>query len=122
MDNTVSVNTPVWARGFAFYIYSALLGIFGALGFYCMAWQLAMSMFHESAQHPYMNPFSISAGLLSLLICIAIFVFYLFCLQELRKKIHILFHFITLVLSFGLGIGMWEALHSVVSAFIALHQ
>lgn len=68
------------------YICSALYGIFGSLGLHCLVFWYAMAVFNESHKYPYLTPFSISAGFVSLIICISAFVYNINCLIKEKNK------------------------------------
>ena len=53
-------------------IFGAAYGIFGALGFFCLANWFPMALFGEYRKYPNLYPFCIIAGTVSLVLCIGL--------------------------------------------------
>ena len=53
-------------------IFGAAYGIFGALGFFCLANWFPMAIFGERHRYPDLYPFCIIAGTVSLVLCIGL--------------------------------------------------
>ena len=109
---------PFWGKNFIFYIYSVLLGIFGALGFYCAIMFVAIEAFNEVGRSPIAYPFSITAGFMSLFICIGIFTAYVANFKYMKKRVQVIFHLLTVLAVFVGGVLMWSFLHTVISEII----
>lgn len=52
------------------YLVALIYSIFGSLGFYCIFNWYCIIAFNEISKHPYLYPFSIIVGLISIIICI----------------------------------------------------
>lgn len=118
MTAELNEKIPFWGKNFIFYVYSAMLGIFGALGFYCLIMFWAIGALGEAGESPIAYPFSVLAGLLSLHICIGIFVLYAANFKYMQKRFQVIFHLLTVLAVFVGGVFMWSFLHSVVSSII----
>ena len=118
MNAELNEKIPFWGKNFIFYIYSAMLGIFGALGFYCMIMFMAICAFNEVSRSPIAYPFSVTAGFMSLFICIGIFTIYVANFKYMRKRFQVIFHLLTVAAVFVGGFVMWKFLHSVISSII----
>lgn len=109
---------PFWGKNFIFYIYSVMLGVFGALGFYCAIMFMAITAFNEAGRSPIAYPFSVLAGFASLLICIGIFTAYVANFKFMRKRIQVILHLLILLAVFIGGVFTWSFLHTVISEII----
>lgn len=109
---------PFWGKNFIFYVYSAMLGIFGALGFYCAIMFIAITAFNEAGRSPIAYPFSVLAGFSSLFICIGIITAYAKNFKYLRKRFQLVFHLLILLAVFVGGVFTWSFLHTVISEII----
>ena len=118
MNAELNGKVPFWGKNYIFYVYSAMLGIFGALGFYCAIMFIAINAFNEAGRSPIAYPFSVLAGFLSLLICIGIFTAYVANFKFMRKRSQIIFHLLTVLAVFVGGVLMWSFLHTVISEII----
>ena len=118
MKTELNNKIPFWGKNFIFYIYSALLGIFGALGFYCVIMFVAIEAFNEVSRSPIAYPFSITAGFMSLFICIGIFTAYVANFKYMAKRFQVIFHLLTALAVFVGGVFMWSFLHTIISNII----
>ena len=109
---------PFWGKNFIFYIYSAMLGVFGALGFYCAIMFIAINAFNEAGRSPIAYPFSVLAGFASFLICIGIVTAYVANFKFMRKRIQVILHLLTVFAVFIGGVFTWSFLHTVISEII----
>lgn len=118
MNAELNEKIPFWGKNFIFYIYSAMLGIFGALGFYCIIMFIAIDVFNEVSRSPIAYPFSVTAGFLSLFICIGIVAVYANYFKYLKKRFQVILHLLTVLAVFVGGVFMWNFLHSLISSVI----
>jgi hypothetical protein len=118
MNAELNEKIPFWGKNFIFYIYSALLGIVGALGFYCAIMCVAIEALNEVGRSPIAYPFSITAGFMSLFICIGIFTAYVANFKYMTKRVQAIFHLLTALAVFVGGVFMWSFLHTVISEII----
>ncbi|MDE5584294.1 MAG: hypothetical protein K2J08_11410 [Ruminococcus sp.] len=99
-------------------IYPFIYGIFGSLGLICYIHVFCVWDYRQS-EHPYAHPFSIIAGSISLILCIAVFCFDIVSFMTEDKKIRrLLTEFMITVISFFGGIFVWAELWNAVSEFI----
>ena len=118
MNAELNGKIPFWGKNYIFYVYSAMLGIFGALGFYCAIMFIAINAFNEAGRSPIAYPFSVLAGFMSLFICIGIVTVYAKNFKHLRKRFQLVFHLLTVIAVFVSGVFMWSFLHSLISSII----
>ena len=118
MTNETNTKVPFWGNNLMFYIYSAILGVFGALGFYCMIMFLAIRAFNEVSRSPIAYPFSGITGFMSLCICIGIFTAYIVNFKYMKKRYQVVFHILTVIAVFVSGVFIWGFLHSTISNII----
>lgn len=118
MNAELNEKIPFWGKNFIFYIYSAMLGVFGALGFYCAIMFMAITAFNEAGRSPIAYPFSVLAGFLSLFICIGIIAAYAHYFKYLRKRFQVVLHLLTVLAVFIGGVFTWSFLHTVISEII----
>ena len=118
MNTELNEKIPFWGKNYIFYVYSATLGIFGALGFYCAIMFIAINAFNEAGRSPIAYPFSVLAGFLSLLICFGIVTVYAKNFKFLRKRFQLVFHLLIALAVFVSGVFMWSFLHTVISEII----
>lgn len=118
MNAELNDKIPFWGKNYIFYVYSAMLGIFGALGSYCAIMFIAINAFNEAGRSPIAYPFSVLAGFLSLLICFGIVTVYAKNFKHLRKRFQVILHLLTVLAVFVGGVFMWSFLHTVISEII----
>jgi len=118
MNTAPNGKIPFWGKNYIFYVYSAMLGIFGALGFYCVIMFIAIGVFNEASRSPIAYPFSVLAGFMSLFICIGIVTVYAKNFKHLRKRFQVILHLLTVIAVFVGGVFMWSFLHTVISEII----
>jgi hypothetical protein len=68
------------------FISATLLGTFGSLGLICFLNWIAMATFNEISRYPYLYPFVITAGVVSLLVCIGAFISSIFFVSQTEYK------------------------------------
>ncbi|MBE6558145.1 MAG: hypothetical protein E7661_03945 [Ruminococcaceae bacterium] len=86
-------------------IGGALLGTFGALGFYCMIG----AMFLSRKTHPYFEPFCIACGFAALIACLLILMWSFRRFSLVKRKVWILLGMLAAtLLLFCLCVPMWE--------------
>ncbi|MDE6500946.1 MAG: hypothetical protein K2L10_02535 [Ruminococcus sp.] len=99
-------------------IYPFIYGIFGSLGFLCCT-NIFLDFDYKISEHPYAHPFSLIAGSLSLIICVAVFCLDIVSLiKEERKFRYILKTLLITVISFFIDTFIWSGLWRFVSDFI----
>ncbi|MDE6092167.1 MAG: hypothetical protein K2G14_03630 [Ruminococcus sp.] len=99
-------------------IYPIIYGIFGSLGFLCYV-NVFCVLDYRPSEHPYAHPFSVIAGSISLLVCLAVFGLDIVAFIDENKKIRrLLIEFVITLISFFGFIFIWSGLWNAVSAFI----
>lgn len=100
-------------------IYPLFYGVFGSLGLLCCA-NIFLDLDYKISEHPYAHPFCIIAGIISLVICVAVFCSDVILLTDEEKKLRKLFtEFAITVISFLIFLFIWSELWKIVSRFIA---
>lgn len=104
MEKELTIKVPFWGKNYMFYVYSALLGLFGGLGLWCLLNILAMGAFSDSVTYPISGSAYSLLGLFSLFFCLIISYFYLNSFKHLRKRIQIIAHVLTVIACFCVGV------------------
>ncbi len=104
MQNELNVKVPFWGKNYMFYIYSALLGMFGGLGFWCMFLCLGMVAFSKPGEHPISGPIYSILGTVTLIVCLVLLHLYWFNHKYMKKKLQTILHFLTVLVGFALGL------------------
>jgi len=85
-----------------------IFGAFGALGYDCFGFLCFVSALNKERNYPYLYPFSIAAGLVSLIICIAAFIRNISFLSRLESRKRIISFVVgELLMTFAVFIMFW---------------
>lgn len=85
------------------------LSVFGSLGFVCLIDWYGMALFNERCRYPYRYPFDIAAGLISLIICIALLVITILLAAKQPKPRSWLIGIPVLLISFAPMLFIWAS-------------
>ena len=104
MQNELEVKIPFWGKNYMFYIYSALLGLGGGLGFWCMIECAAMVAFYKPGEHPISGPIYSIMGLVAFWGCLWLLHLYWRNHKYMQKKLQTILHFLIVLATFALGL------------------
>lgn len=97
-----------------------MYGAFGSLGFWCYA-SVFCVLDYRPSEHPYAHPFCVAAGMISLIMCFAVFCFDITVfIDEENKFNHLLREVIITIGSFFVFSFVWLVLWNAVSTFIKI--
>ena len=114
MQNELNIKVPFWGKNFMFYVYSALVGLFGGVGFY--------SLISVSVSNMTENPISLPAflvlGFISFCVCLSLFGLYVNYFTYMKKRLQVILHFLTLAAGFIVGVPFTGLMYDLLKAVI----
>ena len=114
MQNELEVKIPFLGKNYIFYVYSAFLGMFGGLGFYC----LMSFIFSSPSRHPISHPSYALLGILALIVCFIFFGLYWSYYNYMKKKLQTVLHFLTIIAGFVIGLPFSGFMDKVVRSIL----
>lgn len=98
------------------YLCAVMYGIFGSLFFVCFIIAVANGI---GGNHPYSEPFSHIAGIISVIVCLTVFCCNINMLSKEKRKGKIIFYELLIIcMTFLFGIILWKFAEIGVSKFL----
>lgn len=96
------------------YLFSIGYSIFGSLGLLCLFQWFCMAAFHERYLYPYLYPFCIIVGIISLFACISIFAINFNIIKNTNKILKtVLKEILIISVTFIPMLGIWNCILNI---------